>query len=56
MRSTYKIFVGKPEGKGPLGRHRHRWESNIKVDLKEKEYQDVDWTRVAQDMTRYWVS
>jgi hypothetical protein len=33
MRSEYKIFVGKPEGKRPLGRPRHRWEYNIRIDL-----------------------
>jgi len=34
-RDVYRIFVGKPEGKGPLGRHRRRWEDNIKMDLQE---------------------
>jgi hypothetical protein len=32
MRNAYKIFVGKPEGKRPLGRHRRRWEDNIGID------------------------
>jgi hypothetical protein len=35
MRNAYKILVGKPEGKGTLGRHRRRWEDNIKMDLRE---------------------
>jgi hypothetical protein len=35
MRNAYKILVGKPEGKRPLGRPRHRWEDNIKLDRKE---------------------
>jgi len=35
MRKVYKILVGKPEGKKPHGRRRHRWEDNIKMDLKE---------------------
>jgi hypothetical protein len=35
MRNAYKIFDGKPEGKRPLRRHRHRWEDNIKIDLRE---------------------
>jgi hypothetical protein len=35
MRNAYKIFVGKPDGKIPLGRHRRRWEDNIKMDLRE---------------------
>jgi hypothetical protein len=34
-RNAHKILVGKPEGKGPLGRLGHRWEDNIKMDLKE---------------------
>jgi hypothetical protein len=35
-RSAYRILVGKPEGKSPIGRSRHMWEDNIKIDLKEK--------------------
>jgi hypothetical protein len=35
MRSAYKIVVGKPEGRRPLGRNRHRWEDNIRMGLKE---------------------
>ena len=34
-RGVYKVLVGKPEGKGPLGRPRRRWEDNIKMDLQE---------------------
>ena len=34
-RNAYRVLVGKPEGKGPLGRPRRRWENNIKMDLKE---------------------
>jgi hypothetical protein len=37
-RDAYIVFVGKPEGKRPLGRHRCRWEDNIKVD-----FQEVEW-------------
>jgi hypothetical protein len=33
-RNAYRVLVGKPEGKGPLGRPRHRWEDNIKMDLR----------------------
>jgi hypothetical protein len=36
MRNAYKILVGKPEGKRPLKRPRHRWEDNVKMDLREK--------------------
>jgi len=35
MRSLYKILVGKPEGKRPLGRRKRRWEDNIRMDLRE---------------------
>jgi hypothetical protein len=35
MRNSYKILVGKPEGKRPLRRHKRRWEDNIKIDLRE---------------------
>jgi hypothetical protein len=37
MRNTYKILVGKPGGKRPLGRPRHRWENNIRIGLREIE-------------------
>jgi len=36
MRNAYNILTEKPEGKGPLGRHRNRWEDNITKDLREK--------------------
>jgi len=35
VRGAYRVFVGRPEGKRPLGRPRRRWENNIKVDLQE---------------------
>jgi hypothetical protein len=38
-RSAFKILAGKPTGKRPLGRPRHRWEDNIRVDLKRNRYQ-----------------
>jgi hypothetical protein len=43
-RNAYRILVGKPEGKRPLGRPRHRWEDNIKMDLREVGRGVVDWT------------
>jgi hypothetical protein len=43
MRGAHNIFVGKPEGRRPLGRPRRRWEDNIKVDLREILFGDVDW-------------
>jgi len=45
--------VGKPEGKRPLGRHRHRWEDDIKVDLQEVRCGGVDWVELAQDKDRW---
>jgi len=41
--------LGKPEGKRPLGRPRHRWEDNIKMDLQEVGWEGVDWTDLARD-------
>jgi hypothetical protein len=35
VRNWYKILAGKPEGKRPIGRHRHKWKGNIKMDLKD---------------------
>jgi hypothetical protein len=45
-------FGGKPEGKGPLGRHSCRWEDNIKMDLQEVGYGVIDWIELAQDRER----
>jgi len=41
--------VGKPEGKRPLGRPRHRWEVNIKIDLQEVECEGMEWIDMAED-------
>jgi hypothetical protein len=48
MRNTYKIFIGKPERKRPRGRPRRRWEDNIRMNLKEIAWRDVDWMHLAQ--------
>jgi hypothetical protein len=48
-RKVYKVLVGKPEGKRPLGRPRRRCEDGIRMDLKEIALGDVDWIRLAQD-------
>jgi hypothetical protein len=49
-RNSYRLLVGKTEeGKRPLGRPRSRWINNIKVDLGEVGWGDVDWTGLAQD-------
>jgi hypothetical protein len=42
-----QCFLGKPEGKGPLGKHRHRWEDNIKTYLSEIGWEFVDWIGLA---------
>jgi hypothetical protein len=48
-RNAYRILVGKPEGKRPLGRPRCRWVDNIKIDLREIEWCCMNWTDLAQD-------
>jgi hypothetical protein len=50
-RNAYRILVGKPEGKRPLGRPRRRWADNIKLDLREIGWDGVDWIDLAQDRT-----
>jgi hypothetical protein len=47
-RNAYSLLVGKPEGKRPLGRPRHRWADNIRMDLGEVGWGDVDWIGLAQ--------
>jgi hypothetical protein len=46
-RGVYRVLVGKPEGKRPLGRHRRRWEDNIKMDLQEVGCGGMDWIRIG---------
>jgi hypothetical protein len=48
-RNAYRLLVGKPEGRRPLGRTRRRWVDNIRMDLTEVEWSDVDWIGLAQD-------
>jgi hypothetical protein len=50
---VYKVLVGKPEGKRPLGRPRRRWEDGIRMDLKEIGLGSVDWIRLSQDMDQW---
>jgi hypothetical protein len=52
-RNAYRILVGKPEGKRPLGRPRHRWVNNIKMDLREIEWDGMDWISLAQDRDQW---
>jgi hypothetical protein len=51
-RGVYRVLLGKPEGKRPLGRPRLRWEDNIKMDLQEVGCGGTDWIDVAQDRDR----
>jgi hypothetical protein len=48
-RDVYRVLVGKPKCKRPLGRPRRRWEDNIKMDLQEVGCSCMDWIDVAQD-------
>jgi hypothetical protein len=48
-RVVYRVLVGKPEGKRPLGRPRRRWEDNIKADLQEVGFGCMDWIELAQE-------
>jgi hypothetical protein len=52
-RNVYRLLVGKPEGKRPLGRPRHRRMDNIKMDLLEIGLSVVDWLGLAQDRYRW---
>jgi len=53
-RGEYRILVGKHEGKRPPGRHRRRWEDNIKMDLQEVVFGSMDWKELAQDRDSWW--
>jgi hypothetical protein len=52
-RNTYRLLVGKPEGKMPLRRPRHSWVDSIRMDLVEVGWSDVDWIGLAQDRDRW---
>jgi len=52
-RSLYRVLVGKSEEKKPLGRPRHRWEDNIKMDLQEVGCESMDWVDLAEDRDRW---
>jgi hypothetical protein len=49
MRIASRILVGRPGGKGPLGRPRHRWVNNIRMYLREVVWEDVDWIYLSQN-------
>jgi hypothetical protein len=48
-RNAYRILVGMPEEQRPLGRPRHRWDDNIKMDIREIRWGGMDWIHLAQD-------
>jgi hypothetical protein len=52
-RGAYRVLVGRPEGRRPLGRPRPRWENNIKMDLQEVGWGGMDWIDMAQDRDRW---
>jgi hypothetical protein len=54
-RKVYRVFVGEPEGKRPLGRPMRRWEDGIRMDLRETGLGGVDRIRLAQDRDRWRV-
>jgi hypothetical protein len=51
-RNVYRVLLGKPEGKRPLGRPRRRWDG-IRMDLREIAWGSVDWIQLAQDRDRW---
>jgi hypothetical protein len=52
-RGVYRVLVVRPKGKRPLGRPRHRWEDNIKMDLREIGVNGVNWIQLAQDRVQW---
>jgi hypothetical protein len=52
-RGVYRVLVGRPEGKRPLGRPRLRWEDNIKMGLRETGIDGANWIRLAQDRVQW---
>jgi hypothetical protein len=52
-RNVYRVLIGKPEGKRPLGRPRHKWENGIRMDLREIGWGSVDWLQLAQNRDQW---
>jgi hypothetical protein len=52
-RGVYRVLVGRPEGKRPLGRPRRRWENNIKIDLRKIGIDGVSWIQLAEDRVQW---
>jgi hypothetical protein len=53
-RDVYSVLVGRPEGKRPLGRPRHRWDDNIKLDFRDIGINGANWIQLAQDRVQWW--
>jgi hypothetical protein len=53
-KGVYRVLVGKPEVKRPLGSPRHRWEDNIKMELREIGIDGANWMRLARDRVEWW--
>ena len=54
-RGVYRVLMGKPQGKRPLGRPKRRWENNNMMDLQEEGCKGLDWIELAQDRDRWRV-
>jgi len=54
MRNAYKMLIRIPEEKTPLVRARHKWEDNIRVDLREVGWENVEWMHLAQGRDQWW--
>jgi hypothetical protein len=52
-RNAFRVLMGKPEGRRPLGRPRHRWGDTIKMDLREIEWDGMDWIDLAEDRDQW---
>jgi hypothetical protein len=53
-RGVYRVLVGRPECKRPLGRPRRRWEDNIKLGLRDIEIDEANWIQLVQDRVQWW--
>jgi len=51
---VYRVLLGKPEGRRPLGRPRRRWVDNIRMDLQEVRFGYMDWIGLVWDRERWW--
>ena len=53
-RGEYRFLVGKPGGKRPLGRPKHRWDCNIEMDIQDVGWENMGWIDLAQDRDKWW--